>query len=83
MSCCLSKTPASAPLGILEPNAAQVLGIMLAAVKSVQHDALIADHADASVCADRVDTTGIQAALGTGDKKYPGLMHLVKPKKSR
>ncbi len=56
---------------------------MLAAVKSVQHDALIADHADASVCADRVDTTGIQAALGTGDKKYPGLMHLVKPKKSR
>gem|GEM_PF-1961376 len=81
--CCVvgQKHQRLARLGVFEPNAPQVLGVMLAGVKTIQHDALIADHARGPVDSGRVHTAGVHTALGARDEEGPSLMHLVKPGK--
>jgi len=64
-----------ARLRIFETDAAQLLGIILRDIKAVQGDALVADDAGAAVCGHRIDSAGVHAALGAGDKERPRLMH--------
>ena len=51
--------------------------IMLGRVKTVEHDALIADHAAATVQGGRVHALRIHARLGAGDEERRGLMRRV------
>ena len=67
-----------ARLGIVEPAAPQVLGVVLAGVETIEHDALVADHPRGLVGLGRVHSAGVDTALSTRDEEFPGLMHLVK-----
>jgi len=70
-----------ARFGVFEPNAPQLLGVMLAGVEAIEHDALIADHTSGTIGLGRVHTASVHAALGSRYKECAGLMHLIKPGK--
>jgi len=60
---CLSR------LGVLEPNAAQMLGILRGRVAAVEHDSLIGDDAGTSIGRRRVNAPCKHRRLGTRDEE--------------
>ncbi len=81
--CCVvgQKHQRLARRGVFEPNAPHVLGVMLAGVKTIEPDALIADHARGPVDSVRVHAAGVHTTLGAREEEGPSLMYLVKPGK--
>ena len=61
---------------VLEPDTAQVFGVVLRNVVTVQCDGLIADKTAAPVHLGRVNAPGVHVAFGAGHKEGAGLMHL-------
>ena len=66
---------------VFEFHPAQMFRIVSSDVKTVQCDALIADHTAGSVCCTRVHTAGVHAALGAGNKKSAALVKVEQPRK--
>ena len=63
-------------LRVFEPDALQVLGVVLGCIVSVQRNGLIADDAAAPVHLVRVHAPGIHVVLGSGHNELACLMHL-------
>src|SRR5882762_2411718 len=61
-------------LGIAQPDAPQVLGVMLAGVVTVERDGLIADDPRRPVGRGRIDAMGIHVRFGAGDEEGAGEM---------
>ena len=66
---------------VLEPDTAQVFGVVLGDVVPVQCNGLIADDAACSVHFGRVHAPGVHVAFGAGHKEGACLMHLEKASK--
>jgi len=66
-------------LGILESNAAQMFGIVLAAGGADECDGLVANDACTSIDESRVNALEPGVRLGAGDKESVCLMQRVKP----
>ena len=62
---------------VFEPDASQLLGIVLGDVETVQPDALVADDAGAAVGWHRVQSVRIHATLGAGHEECSGLMQRI------
>src|ERR1039458_10876848 len=68
-----------ARIGILESDAAQRFGIVLAADNTSEHDGLVADDARAALDRSRVDAPKFGVGLCKKDEEGVCLMHQVKP----
>ena len=66
-----------AGLGIFEADTPQLFGVVAGHVKSVQCDALIANHPGCPVGLSRIHAVSIHATLGAGHKEGSGLMQRV------
>ena len=66
---------------VLEPDTAQVFGVVLGDVVPVQHNGLIADDAACPVHLGRVHAPGVHVAFGAGYKEGSRLMHLKQASK--
>lgn len=66
---------------VLEPDTAQVFGVVFGNVVPVQCDGLIADDAAAPVHLGRVNAPGVHVAFGAGYKEGSRLMHLKQASK--
>ena len=67
--------------GIFEPDTAQVLGVVLGNIVSVQRNGLIADDAACPVHFGRVHAPGVHIAFGSGHKEGTCLVHLEQARK--
>lgn len=66
---------------VFESHPAQMLWIVLADIKAIQSDALIANHTGGPVCGARVHPPGVHAAFGAGYEKRAALVKLEQPRK--
>ena len=67
-----------AALRVLEPDAAQMHRIVLAARRASKRNRLIADDARAAICRRRIDAPKVSIRFGAGDEESLCLMHRVK-----
>jgi len=66
-------------LRVVKANAAQVAGVVLAAVLSLQGNGLVSQDAGLFVHLLGVDAVGIEIALGAGDKESSGQVDTIEP----
>ena len=63
--------------GILEPDAAQMIGVMPVAVVAIEGDGLVADDPGAAIDRSRIEAMGVEIRLGAGYKEGASLMQDV------
>src|SRR5271163_4725448 len=64
-------------LAIVEADAPQMVGVMLAGIVTVERDGLIADDADCTVARCRIHPMGVHVRFGPGDEEGAELMEPV------
>jgi len=69
--------------GILETDAAQMIGVMPLAVVAIESDGLVTDDPGAAIDGSRIDAMGVEIRLGAGYKEGAGLMQTWSRSKSR
>src|SRR5438270_4301382 len=65
--------------GIPQPDATQMIGIMLLAIVPIEGDGRVADDPGGATVRRRVDATGIEIGLRAGREEGAGLMQHVEP----